>query len=66
MLGTLRQGGKMEDIGAQLGLSPVMSSMGPFPLEDLMGMKLAVGMLERRSLDPGKSKNWCSSARSKS
>jgi hypothetical protein len=53
--GTLRQGGKMEDIAAQLGLSPVMSSMGPFPLEDLTGMKLAVVMLER-SLNLGKHK----------
>jgi hypothetical protein len=45
----------MEDIAAQLGLSPVMSSMGPFPLEDLTGMKLAVVMLER-SLNLGKHK----------
>jgi hypothetical protein len=51
--GTLRQGGKMEDIAAQLGLSPVMGAMGPFPLSDTTGMKLAVVMLER-SLDPGK------------
>ena len=51
--GTLRQGGKMEDIASQLGLSPVMGAMGPFPLADTTGMKLAVVMLER-SLDPGK------------
>jgi hypothetical protein len=30
--------------------------MGPFPLEDVTGMKLAVVMLER-SLDPGRNKN---------
>ena len=51
--GNLRQGGKMEDIAAQLGLSPVMGAMGPFPLSDTTGMKLAVVMLERW-LDPGK------------
>ena len=55
--GTLRNGGRLEDIVAQLGLTPVVGPMGPFPLKDSTGMKLAVALLVR-SLDPGKTEQY--------
>jgi hypothetical protein len=55
--GTLRNGGRLEDIVDQLGLSPVLGAMGPFPVADVTGMKLAVAMLVR-SLDPGKTERY--------
>jgi hypothetical protein len=55
--GTLRNGRKLEDIVAQLGLSPAVGPMGPYPLEDVVGMKLAIALLVR-SLDPGKTERY--------
>jgi hypothetical protein len=55
--GTLRNGSRLEDIVGQLGLSPAVEPMGPFPIHDSVGMKLAVAMLVR-SLDPGKTEQY--------
>lgn len=55
--GNLRNGRKLEDIVSQLGLSPVVGPMGPFPIEDVVGMKLAIALLVR-SLDPGKTERY--------
>ena len=55
--GTLRNKRKLEDIVAQLGLSPAVGPMGPYPLEDVVGMKLAIALLVR-SLDPGKTERY--------
>jgi hypothetical protein len=54
---TLRNGGKLEDIVSQLGLTPVTSAMGPFPVADVAGMKLAIALLVR-SLDPGRTEKY--------
>lgn len=49
----LSQARKMEAIGDEVGFDSVSPALGPFPLEDTFGMKVAVVLL-RRSLDPGK------------
>jgi hypothetical protein len=43
----------MEDLGDALGFGSVAPPMGPFPLEDTFGMKIACVTL-MKSLDPGK------------
>jgi hypothetical protein len=49
----LRQALKMEEIGATCGIDSISAQLGPFPLEDTFGMKIAMVLLQR-SLDPGK------------
>jgi hypothetical protein len=49
----LGQARKMERIGGEIGLDSVSPSMGPFPVEDTFGMKIACTILYI-SLDPGK------------
>ena len=49
----LGQARKMEKIGADVGLDSVSPKMGPFPLKDTFGMKIACTILHR-TLDPGK------------
>ena len=51
--GNLSQARAMERCGRSIGLESVSPKMGPFPVEDSFGMKVACAMLER-SLDPGK------------
>jgi hypothetical protein len=46
----------MEDLGGCLGFESVVPPMGPFPLKDTFGMKIACVTL-MKSLDPGKWKN---------
>jgi len=54
VLANLSQVQKIERIGRDFyGLASVTPPLGPFPLEDTFGMKLAVVLL-RRSLDPGR------------
>ena len=48
----LREGIRMERTMERLGMPSVTPPMGPFPLEDVFGMKMAVAVLDR-SLDPG-------------
>ena len=50
---TRRDSLKLAEIGMRLGLKNILPVMGPFPLEDSLGMGLAVGMLIR-SLDKGR------------
>jgi len=42
----------LEKIGSRLGLERVVPALGPFPVEDVVGMKLAMVMV-LKSLDPG-------------
>jgi hypothetical protein len=42
----------MEKMIEHLGMPSATPPMGPFPLEDVFGMKIAVAVLDR-SLDPG-------------
>jgi hypothetical protein len=49
----LRQALRMEEIGATCGIDSISPQLGPFPLEDTFGMKIAMVLL-KRSLDPGK------------
>jgi hypothetical protein len=51
--GNLSQARKMEAAGDEVGFDTIGPPMGPFPLEDSFGMKVACTLL-RRSLDPGK------------
>jgi hypothetical protein len=51
--GNLSQAKKMEACGEDIGIKTVSHPMGPFPLEDTFGMKVACTLL-RWSLDPGK------------
>ena len=44
---------KMLKISAELGIDPSFAALGPFPLEDIQGVNVAIHML-RRSLDPGR------------
>jgi hypothetical protein len=46
----------MEDLGDALGFDAVAPPMGPFPLDDTFGMKIACVTL-MKSLDPGKWEN---------
>lgn len=48
----LRDALRIESTARRLGMPPMAPPMGPFPLEDTSGMRVAVGVLER-SLDPG-------------
>jgi hypothetical protein len=43
---------KLESFGESLGLPSMAPPMGPFPLRDDAGMRIAIGILNR-SLDPG-------------
>ena len=49
----MREGVKIERLGASVGLVELFPVMGPFPLQDTQGMGIAVCMLQR-SLD----KDW--------
>ena len=50
----LSQALKLENIGRDFfGMKAVTPAMGPFPLEDTFGMRIAVCLL-KRSLDPGR------------
>jgi hypothetical protein len=51
--GNLLQARKMEQCGEDIGLGLVAPAMGPFPLENTFGMRVACALL-KRSLDPGK------------
>jgi hypothetical protein len=51
--GNLGQARKMEKIGDEIGFDSVSPKMGPFPVEDSFGMKIACTILHR-TLDPGK------------
>jgi hypothetical protein len=51
--GNLSIARKMESCGEDIGIRSVSPPMGPFPLEDTFGMKVACALL-KRSLDPGK------------
>jgi hypothetical protein len=51
--GNLGQARKMEKIGEEIGFDLVAPAMGPFPVEDTFGMKMACTILHR-TLDPGK------------
>jgi hypothetical protein len=51
--GKLSQARKMEQCGEDIGLGLVAPAMGPFPLEDTFGMRVACALL-KRFLDPGK------------
>ena len=53
---TRRDSMKLAGIGMRLGLSNILPVMEPFPLEDRLGMGLAVGMLIC-SLDEGTNQN---------
>ena len=44
---------KMLKRSAELGIDPSFAALGPFPLEDIQGVNVAIHML-RRSLDPGR------------
>jgi hypothetical protein len=46
----------MEKIGEEIGLDSVAPRMGPFPVEDMFGMKIACTILHW-TLDPGKHKD---------
>ena len=48
----LREGIRMEKTMKGLGMPSATPPMGPYPLEDVFGMKMAVAILDR-SLDPG-------------
>jgi hypothetical protein len=48
----LRDALRIEGTARRLGMPPMAPPMGPFPLEDKSGMRIAIGVLER-SLDPG-------------
>jgi 3-hydroxyacyl-CoA dehydrogenase len=48
----LQEGIRMEKMMERLGMPLANPLMGPFPLEDVFGMKMAVAVLDR-SLDPG-------------
>ena len=50
--GNLSQARMMEACRENIRIKPVSPPMGPFPLEDSFGMKVACTLL-RRSLDPG-------------
>ena len=50
---TRREGVKIGKLGNLMGLSMLFPAMGPFPLEDTMGMGIAVCMLQR-SLEKGR------------
>ena len=49
----LNQASKLESLGESLGFSHVIPPMGPYPLEDSFGMKVACCTL-LKSLEPGK------------
>jgi hypothetical protein len=49
---TLKEAVRMEKMTRRLGMPCVTPSMGPWPLEDVLGMKVALAVLDR-SLDPG-------------
>jgi hypothetical protein len=49
----LREAKRIEDFAKDMGMPPVCPPMGPFPLEDTCGMRVAAGILNR-SLDKGK------------
>jgi hypothetical protein len=51
--GNLSQARKMEEFGDSLGFSHIVPPMGPFPLEDTFGMRVACCTL-LKSLEPGK------------
>jgi hypothetical protein len=53
VLANLGQARKMEKIGEEIGLDSVAPMMGPFPVSDTFGMKIACTILHR-TLDPGK------------
>jgi hypothetical protein len=54
--GNLSQTRKLEEFGGALGFSHVTPEMGPFPLEDAFGMKVACCTL-LKSLDKGRWEN---------
>lgn len=56
VLGNLRLAGRAVELARSLGIADPFPSMGPFPLEDTLGMKEAAIML-MRSLDAGKYKD---------
>lgn len=51
-----REVARMDRIADELGMTPFQTSLGPWPLEDAFGMKVAVLML-KRSLDPGRNES---------
>ena len=55
--GNLRNASKLEDIAGRLGLMAVTPALGPYPIEDKFGMKLAIIMLDR-SMDAGKNEEY--------
>jgi hypothetical protein len=48
----LKEARRMEKLMKKYGLPPAMLLMGPWPLEDVTGMKAAIAVLDC-SLDPG-------------
>jgi hypothetical protein len=48
----LRVGLRMEKTADNYGMPSIAPPMGPFPLDDSVGMKAAIAVLDR-SLDPG-------------
>ena len=53
MESTRKEGDKIGKLGDSMGLANLLPATGPFPLEDMMGMGIAVCMLQR-SLDKGR------------
>ena len=53
---TKREGVKIGKLGDSMGLSNIIPATGPFPVEDTMGMGIAVCMLQH-SLDKGRYQN---------
>ena len=51
--GNRRETEKMIKTGSDLGIEPSFEALGPFPLNDVQGFKVAVCML-KRSLEPGR------------
>jgi hypothetical protein len=48
---------RLEKLGKRLGIGPMAPPMGPFPLEDVVGMKFAIAILDR-SLAPGQNEEF--------
>jgi hypothetical protein len=55
--GNLSEGKRSQRFIERMGWDSMIPAMGPFPLEDTMGMKAAAGILDR-SLDPGKTEEF--------
>jgi hypothetical protein len=55
--GNLTEGKRGQRFAAQMGLPCLIPEMGPFPLQDTMGMMCAAGVLDR-SMDRGRTEQY--------